>query len=206
MAILSLALRPIVTTGTAARQRPASSSSRPRIGRWFGSVIQSRHGPRAPGGPILTGVRPLIVASVLTAALLVAAAMPAAAETTPTPDGNVIKINIAVDVFAGKNARTGPDGTPIDEYFKTVVKNTWGAAFDKLPLQELLQARARPRHQALRHQRQGPAGQPQDLRRHRDPGGGRASAGTASPKRRAATARAATASARSRTTARGTSR
>ena len=150
-------------------------------------------------------MRPLIVASVLTAALLVAAAMPAAAETTPTPDGNVIKINIAVDVFAGKNARTGPDGTPIDEYFKTVVKNTWGAAFDKLPYKscfklelaldiKLYDINAKGRRAATRS-----TSAPR-------PGGGRASAGTASPKRRAATATPATAHARSRTTARGTSR
>lgn len=72
---------------------------------------------------------------VLVAALVmptVVPAEPAAAETTFKPKGREVTITLKVDVFAGENVRTTPDGTPIHEYFKTVVQDTWGAAFKRL--------------------------------------------------------------------------
>lgn len=75
----------------------------------------------------------MIVGGVLTASLMLVPATPAAADTTFTTKKNVVTITLKIDVFAGKNVRTGPDGTPIDQYFKTIVENTWGPAFGKFP-------------------------------------------------------------------------
>ena len=49
------------------------------------------------------------------------------------PDGNVLRITIKVDIFAGENVRTGPDGTPLDQYWSDIVNRTWGEAFNRLP-------------------------------------------------------------------------
>lgn len=76
--------------------------------------------------------RALVVVLVALAMPAVLPATPAAADTTFKAKGPVVTITLQVDVFAGRNVRTGPDGTPIDEYFKKVVEDTWGEAFKKL--------------------------------------------------------------------------
>ena len=44
----------------------------------------------------------------------------------------MVTITLMVDVFASEEVSTTEDGTPIHKYFKTVVENTWGAAFKGL--------------------------------------------------------------------------
>jgi len=63
---------------------------------------------------------------------LLLTATPAPAETRAKVDGNVIRITIVVDVVDAKG-KTGPDGTPLVDYWNQILQNTWGAAFDQLP-------------------------------------------------------------------------
>lgn len=73
------------------------------------------------------GVLALVVAGVL-----LVPATPSAAETTVKVDGNVLRITIKVDIFAGENVRAAPDGRPLDEYWEEILNNTWGEAFNRL--------------------------------------------------------------------------
>jgi hypothetical protein len=59
---------------------------------------------------------------------------PSAAQTTAVPSkGNEITVTIKVDIFASKDLRSAPDGTPLDDYWEKVLTETWGQAFDHLP-------------------------------------------------------------------------
>jgi len=63
---------------------------------------------------------------------VLASATPAMAATTAKVDGNVIRITMVVDVVDAKG-KTGPDATPLVDYWETILNNTWGAAFNQLP-------------------------------------------------------------------------
>jgi len=81
----------------------------------------------------VAAVRRLWIGGVLVAALLVVPAMPAAAETTVTVKGNVITIEMTVDVVGAKGALS-PDGTmSLVDYWNKILNDTWGAAFGQLP-------------------------------------------------------------------------
>jgi hypothetical protein len=79
----------------------------------------------------VSGVRRVIVGGLISTALFVVPVNTSAADTTFSAKKQVVTLTLQVDVFAGKNVRTAPDGSPIDQYFKTVVEDTWGAAFTK---------------------------------------------------------------------------
>lgn len=74
----------------------------------------------------------LVSVSAVIATVLVAAAPPVSAETTATVKGKVVTIHVSVDVYGGEG-QTGPNGERLDEYWKQVLKDTWGTAFDHLP-------------------------------------------------------------------------
>ncbi len=80
----------------------------------------------------MTSVRRLIVGGILAMALLVAPAAPAAAETTVSTKGNVVAITIPVDIV-GAEGQTGPDGTPLIDYWTKIVNDAWQGAFNQLP-------------------------------------------------------------------------
>ena len=68
--------------------------------------------------------------------LIAAVALPVEsglAQSTAMPKGNEITVTIKVDIFANKDLRNAPDGTPLDQYWTKVLEDTWGAAFGRLP-------------------------------------------------------------------------
>ncbi len=77
--------------------------------------------------------RALVVLLVTLVTPLVLPTSPAAAETTVTVKGNVITIEMTVDVVGAKGALS-PDGTmSLVDYWNKILNDTWGAAFGQLP-------------------------------------------------------------------------
>jgi len=76
--------------------------------------------------------RQLAVVTLLAAGVLAVPAVPAAAETSVDPNGNVVTITIAVDVV-GATGKTSPDGTmSLVDYWEKILNDTWGAAFGQI--------------------------------------------------------------------------
>lgn len=80
----------------------------------------------------------MLTTALATVVTLVALAPPVAAKTTVSVKKSVVTIHIDVDVY-GAEGLTGPDGkTSLIDYWKQVLQNTWGAAFDRLPYKNCL--------------------------------------------------------------------